>query len=349
MLLPMRQTLLHVRHAFIFAGITVATFSFGQEPSAPPPSADAPPAHQHPKHVPAPGVSTPGVVRPLSELHPVAIFPVEGSPDWSVITKTATWVASSRANHVVQLDATTNKPGLIADIERPCSGLTEGFGSIWSPSCGKKVLTRIDPATAKVIAEIPADPSNSEGGITTGAGSIWMVVKPATLIRVDPKTNTIASTLDLPSGSANPAFGDGFVWISSFEHDQLLKVDPKSNTIVATIPIGPKPRFLTIGDGSVWTLHQGDGSISRVDMKSGKVVATIQAGLSGQGGDMSFGDGYLWAALFDFPLTQIDPTTTTVIRQWAGQGGDGMRAGMGSVWLSNLRQQNVWRLSTDQK
>jgi virginiamycin B lyase len=349
MLLSMRYPRLHVGHVLLFAGITISSFSFGQEPTAPPASTNAPPIRQRPPRVVAPGVSTPGVVRPLADLHPIAIFPVEGSPDWSVITKSATWVASSRANHVVQLDAATNKPGLIVDIQRPCSGLTEGFGSIWSPSCGKKMLTRIDPDTGKITAEIPADPANSEGGITNGAGSIWMVVKPATLIRVDPKTNTIVSTLDLPSGSANPAFGDGAIWISVFEHDQLLKVNPKTNTIVATIPIGPKPRFLTVGAGSVWTLHQGDGSISRVDMKSGKVVATIQAGLSGPGGDMSFGEGYLWAALFDFPLTQIDPKTNTVIKQWAGQGGDGMRAGMGSIWLSNLRQQNVWRLSPDQK
>jgi virginiamycin B lyase len=344
--LPIRQTRLNVARAFLLAGATLTTFAFSQEPSAAPitPAAN----HPHPPHVVATGVSTPGVVRPLSELHPTAIFPVEGSPDWSVITENATWVASARVNHVVQLDATTNKPGLIANIQRPCSGLTVGFGSIWSPSCGKKVLTRIDPATAKVTAEIPADPANSEGGITAGAGSIWMVIKPSSLIRVDPETNKIVSTLALPSGSENPAFGDGFIWISSFEHNQLLKVDPSSNSIVATIAIGSRPRFLTIGDGSVWTLHQGDGSISRVDMKSGKVVATIQAGLSGPGGDISFGDGYLWAALFDFPLTQIDPKTNAVIKQWAGQGGDGMRAGMGSVWLSNLRQQTVWRISPDQ-
>jgi virginiamycin B lyase len=349
MLLSMRYPRLHAGHALLFAGITLSSFAFCQEPTPPPASPGARPARQRPPRVVAPGVSTPGVSRPLADLHPIAIFPVEGSPDWSVITKSATWVASSRANHVVQLDAATNKPGLIVDVQRPCSGLTEGFGSIWSPSCGKKMLTRIDPATGKITAEIPADPANSEGGITTGAGSIWMVVKPATLIRVNPKTNTIVSTLDLPSGAANPAFGGGSIWISVFEHDQLLKVNPKTNTIVATIPIGPKPRFLTIGAGSVWTLHQGDGSISRVNMKSGKVVATIQAGLSGSGGDMSFGEDYLWAALFDFPLTQIDPKTNTVIKQWAGQGGDGMRAGMGSIWLSNLRQQNVWRLSPDQK
>ena len=129
-----------------------------------------------------------------------------------------------------------------------------------------------------------------------------MVTKPSALIRIDPKTNAVVCYGQLPSGSDNPAFGDGFVWVSSFEHDQLLKVDPTSNTVVATIPVGPKPRFLTVGAGSVWTLNQGDGTISRVDMKSGKVVATIACGIPGSGGEITFGAGSVWATMFDFPL-----------------------------------------------
>ena len=120
-------------------------------------------------------------------------------------------------------------------------------------------------------------------------------------------------------------------------------------TLAATIPVGPKPRFLTVGEGSIWTLNQGDGSVSRVDMKSGKLIATIPCGIPGPGGELSFGEGSVWAAMFDFPVTQIDLKTNTVVKQWAGQGGDGIRAGLGSVWLSNLRQGTVWRFSPQQK
>ncbi len=171
---------------------------------------------------------------PLSDIQTEAVFPVEGSPDWSVATKDSVWVASARANHVVQLIPATNKVGLIADVQRPCSGLADGFGSIWVPSCSTHTLLRIDPATGKPIAEIPADPSNSEGGITVGAGSVWMVTKPSALIRIDPKTNAVTATVQLPSGSDNPTFGDGFVWVSSFEHDQLL--EGRSNFRILLLP-----------------------------------------------------------------------------------------------------------------
>ena len=158
----------------------------------------------------------------------------------------------------------------------------------------------------------------------------------------------MVSTLPLPTGTENPAFGDGFVWVSSFGHDQLLKVDPNLNKIVATIPVGSKPRFLTVGGGSVWTLNQGDGTISRVDMETGKLVATIECGLQGEGGEITFGAGSVWAALFDFPLTQVDVKTNLPIRQWAGKGGDGVRFGFDSVWLSNLMQGTVWQISPEQ-
>jgi len=298
---------------------------------------------------PAPGIKTPGVSRPLSDLKPTTVFSVAGSPDWKVMAKDSVWVTSARANHVVQLLPGEGKTGIIVDVPKPCSSLAYGWNSIWIPSCGAHKLIRVDETTGKTIAEIDADPANSEGGITIGDGAVFLVVKPSTLLKVDPVSNTVVAKLDLPSESQNPFFGDGFVWVSSFGHASLLKVDPKSMQIVATIPVGPKPRFLTVGAGSVWTLNQGDGTVSRVDMKTGKLIATIECGLAGEGGEITFGAGSAWATLFNIPLTQIDAATNTAVKQWAGKGGDGLQFGFGSLWLSNLAQQTVWRISPDQK
>jgi hypothetical protein len=296
-----------------------------------------------------PGITIPGVQRPLSELHPDTVFPVEGSPDWSVMTKDAVWITSARANHVVQLLPATGKPGLIVDIPKPCSGLAYGWGSVWVPSCGSHTLLRLDETTGKVMSSVPADPANSEGGIAVGADSVWLVVKPSTLIRVDPKKNAVVAKLELPSESEDPFFGDGYLWITSFGHNQLLKVDPSTNKLIDTIAVGPKPRFLTVGAGSVWTLNQGDGTISRVQTKTDKLVATIECGIPGTGGDITFGAGSVWATLYDFPLTQVDAKTNLPVKQWAGKGGDGLRFGFGSLWLSNGGQQNVWRVSPKQR
>ncbi len=298
---------------------------------------------------PRPGVTTPGVRRSMADVPRLATFAVAGQPDWMVVTEDAVWVTSSNVNHVVRLNAATNQPGTIVTIEKPCSGLAAGFGSIWVPSCGAHNLVRVDPHTGKIQAEIPAGPADSEGGITVGAGSVWIATdKKGVLARVDPQTNKVVAEIAIPSGSFAPAFAEGAVWITSTEHNQLTRVDPQTNRVLASIPIGPQPRFLTVGAGSVWTLNQGDGTISRVDAKTGKLVATIAAGIPGTGGEIAFGEGSVWATVFQIPMSRIDPATNTVVQQWTGPGGDSIRVGHGSIWLTDLAHGFVWRLSPRQ-
>jgi streptogramin lyase len=312
------------------------------------PTATSSAAAAHRPRIIRPGVNLPGISRSMANIEKDAVFTIPGSPDWSVVTPDSLWVTTGRDSHIVQLLAATNTIGKVLPIKDPCSGVANAFGSLWSPSCGDHVLTRFDPADGKIIAQIPVDPANSEGGITVGAGSIWLVTKPSTLVRIGPTKNAVIASIPLPSGSENPLFSDGFVWVSSYEHNALLKVDPASESVVATIPIGPKPRFLTTGAGSIWTLNQGDGTISRVDEKTSKLVATIACGIPGPGGEITFGAGHVWATMFDFPITEIDPADNKVVRQWAGPGGDGLRFGLASLWLSNGRQGTVWRISPDQ-
>ena len=50
------------------------------------------------------------------------------------------------------------------------------------------------------------------------------------------------------------------------------------------------------------------------------------------------------AAAFEYPLSRIDPSTNAVAQQFTGKGGDAVRVGLGSVWLSNLEAGNVWRI-----
>ena len=73
-------------------------------------------------------------------------------------------------------------------------------------------------------------------------------------------------------------------------------------------------------------------------------MATIQAGIPGGGGELAAGEGSVWATSFQYPITRIDPATNQVAQQFFGPGGDSIRVGLGSVWLSNLRAGNVWRI-----
>lgn len=306
-------------------------------------------AQQQPakKDPPRPGVSTPGVKRELSSIRPLAIFdPGSGAPDWQVLTDDALWVANGPRNAIHRLDIKANQiAATIAVGKRPCSGLAAGFGSIWAPSCGDKTISRVDIETNRVVATVPAGPAQSEGGIATSENAVWLVTDPGgKLSRIDPRTNAVSATIKVPAGSAAVIYGDAAIWVTTPARNLLTRVDANTNTVTDTIPVGLGPRFETYGAGSVWTLNQGDGSISRVNAKTRKVAATIQVGIPGAGGEIAFGLGRIWATVFDIPISEIDPATNKVVRQWAGNGGDSIRAGHGSVWLSNLRAHTIWRI-----
>jgi streptogramin lyase len=285
----------------------------------------------------------------MAELRPVATFRVGGDPDWMAVTADAVWVTVDARNAVVRLDASTNKVDGEVTVAKPCSGLAAGFGSLWVPSCGEHALARVDLRTRKVVAKIAVGPADSEGGIAVGVGSVWMVTDQETragrlLARIDPATNRVVARIGVPDRSYAAAFGGGSVWVTSTGQDLLTRVDAVTNTVVSETKVGKVPRFLTVGAGSVWTLNQGDGTVSRVSMKSGRLVATIDAGLAGHGGEIAYGAGAVWATLEGFPLTRIDARTNRVTAQWKGKGGDSVRVGLESVWLTDYDGGVVWRL-----
>lgn len=301
------------------------------------------------RNVPRPGVKE--VQVPFASLHPSATSNIGGTADWVLVTEDAVWVAGTNPYSVQRTDPRTDK--VVAKVSlsgEACSGLESGFGSVWVPLCGKQpALVRISTLTNTIAARLPIAPAGAEGGITVSGDSVWMVTdKNGTLSRIDPATNTVRQTISLPAGSYNPLFSDGVVWVTGFETNVVTAVEASSGNVLASIAVGPRPRFLTTGGGSIWTLNQADGTVSRVDEKSMKVTATIRAGIPGLGGDICFGEDSVWATVFDVPLTRIDARTNKVSRQWIGRGGDSLRLGHGSVWLTDYHRGLLWRIPLEQ-
>jgi virginiamycin B lyase len=294
---------------------------------------------------PKSGVKTPGVQIPLAKLIPEATFDLGKASDWIAID-TDIWVSIKPRNIVSRIDPRHNKiVQVITGFDKPCSGMAVGFASLWVPNCGNQTLSRVDLKTGQISKNIPVGIADSEGGLAAGGGSVWLLSsKKSILTRIDPATNLIAANIALPEGCVSAAFGFDSVWVSCTRQNNVVRVDAKTNSILSTIAVGPGPRFLSVGEGSVWTLNQGDGTISRISPESNKVEATIEVGIPGEGGDISAGEGSVWATSMGFPVSRIDPKTNQVVQQFVGDGGDAIRAGNGMLWLSNYKTGIEWRL-----
>ncbi len=287
-----------------------------------------------------------GVQIPIARLKPDHIFDIPGKPDWIAIGENTIWVSNSPKNTVARIDAKANTVvEHIATGKNPCSGLALGFGSLWVPNCGDKNIVRVDVNTGKVTATLPLSVADDEGGIATGAGSVWVMIdKKGTLARIDPDTNKIVTLIYVAPESYAVVYGADSVWVSSTGTNVVSRIDPKTNLVIETIAVGKQPRFMAFGEGALWTLNQGDGSVSRVDPKTNKVTATIEVGVPGPGGEIAAAEGSVWVTAFDFPISRIDPQSNKVVQQFTGEGGDAIRAGLGSVWLCHLKTGKLWRI-----
>jgi virginiamycin B lyase len=286
------------------------------------------------------------VQRPIASLPVAAKISIPGSPDWVGISANAVWISNAGADSLARIDPSTDSVAkTVAVGRRPCSGIAVGFGAVWSPSCADKRLDRVSEQSSTLELHIPTTVGDSEGGIDAGEGAVWMVAdRVGRLLRVDPALNTIAGSVKVADGSFVPVVGAGAVWVSSTQHNLVSRVDPATLKVVTEIPVGPAPRFMACTATDLWVLNQGDGTVSRIDTASNKVVATIDAGVPGQGGDISVGEGFVWVTMINIPLTQISPVTNKVVTQYVGNGGDALRVGHGAAWICSFFLQEVWRV-----
>jgi hypothetical protein len=161
----------------------------------------------------------------------------------------------------------------------------------------------------------------------------------ATLCRVDPATNQLVATIDLPDGTLGPIVGsDEAVWIphlvvpegGRFEDASrsVLRIDPATNEIVASIPADVctltdahcTPTWGLAGEGAVWFEGYRLGETVRVDPLSNRAT-TIQSGASC---GLAAGEGWTWVGVRapDGPtdvwyvaelVARIDPATGEVL------------------------------------
>jgi DNA-binding beta-propeller fold protein YncE len=130
-------------------------------------------------------------------------------------------------------------------------------------------LSRVDPATNRVVAEIPIRAGSPDGGaqsVAVGKSEVWAQSVDGRLFKVNPATNEVAAMVSLGEWSSHLAVFGGAVWAtfqaySAGTGEQLVRVDPRTEHVVASEDIGPVSRVgygrLVAGGGYVWFASRG--------------------------------------------------------------------------------------------
>jgi len=267
--------------------------------------------------------------------------------DWVAITDDAVWVGSTGPFAVHRIDPKTN--ARIASVTlagEPCAGLVSAFGAVWVPLCTKPASLARVDGKTNKVTTFKVGPVAEEGGIAASDDSLWLATAKDELARIDPDTGAVRQKIKVPSGSYNLWFADGRVWLTRADGKEVTSIDAATGKVIANVPAEAGPRFITSGGGAVWTLNQGAGSLTRIDPGTNR-SQSIPLSMSGHGGDVAFANGMVWLTLHQIPLAAVDATDNRLVCQWIGAGGDSLRIGHGAVWLTDYSGGTVTRYDLD--
>ncbi len=150
---------------------------------------------------------------------------------------------------------------------------TFAFGSVWVSNYGGSSVSRIDPATAKVVATVTVD----FGGqiLTSFDGSIWVSSTDYDEVqRIDPTTDEVVATIDTDPHPDGMLASDGALWVASDLGPVLTRLDPAHNRITGTFPVAEQGtinanQLLALADGDLWLPLFESAQVVRIAVPTG--------------------------------------------------------------------------------
>lgn len=216
----------------------------------------------------------------------------------------------------------TSRQAVVATI--PVDGnpvhVAVGEGAVWV--AGDSV-SRVDPATNKVVAAFAGESRREGTAIAVGEGAVWVSggAFDGEVIRIDPGSGEV-TTIHAGYMYDDPyavAVGAGSVWATSDHRGTLQQIDPatKVDAVATTIAVG-QAYGVTVLDGTVWVVTRvtvgGGAELVGVDPVNGAVVATFLVDMYR---DVTAGFDALWAPGpergADARVVRVDPSTGSIL------------------------------------
>jgi hypothetical protein len=170
--------------------------------------------------------------------------------------------------------------------------------------------------------------------IVARSDAVWVLShSTATLVRIDPATNTASTSIPIGSGYANGlGLAGGRLWTFQQSDGEVVGVDPATKTVVATVTKGQDGDLFWVGDDAAWLITGGE--LVRIDAATSKVKTyPLDRSCDVAGG--AAGSGFVWLASSGGGICKLDAKTGAVVARGTGAGrGNGMTLVGGSPWLA---------------
>ncbi len=245
----------------------------------------------------------------------VASVPVGTRPGAITFGSGSVWVANQDDQTISRIDPATLQALRMLSVGELPTGLAASNNAIWVAGASPDGSGALVSSINTVFDEV--GPTEQIGDVWGGGpvrvasqgDAVWVAPFGGLLSRLAPTNGRVVQQLDPNSGGAAIALGDGAVWLTDTEGDNVTRVDPSG--LVTPIPVGNGPTGIAFGEGGVWVADSIDNTVVRIDPSTGEVNPKIPVGTSPSG--VVVGAGSVWVAdSGDGTVTRIDPRTDKV-------------------------------------
>ena len=259
------------------------------------------------------------------------------------------------ANSVAAIDPRSDRVVGVAPVGIRPGPIAFGLGSLWVGNVDDQTVTRLDPGTLQPVKAIPVgDPPT---GIAVSGRWVWVVgstldpyasgsstARAASVSRIDPQFNTVASMAPLEVAAAGPvsvAAQSNGVWVAP-SAGELTRLDQANGRPVQRFDPNSTPSAIATGDGALWIADSEGDNVTRIGPNGARTSIAVGNGPS----SIAVGEGGVWVAdSLDNAVVRIRPDTRTVTnRIGVGDSPAGVTVGAGGVWVANSGDGTVSRI-----
>jgi outer membrane protein assembly factor BamB len=198
----------------------------------------------------------------------LAEIAIDGSPCYLAEAGGRVWVTAFDGNELNEIDPTTNEVTRTYRMPGGPCGMVERDGTLWIES--RNALVAFDPRRGEVLDRLRIP--GGIFGTTSAPSGLWGIAPQATqVVHIDPESKRIVARIDIEGPLGGLAVDGDQIWTVS-GRSELVRIDPRTHSIAERIKLDSfEPEGLAIGGHFLWVSSSFEGKVLRVDLRTGKV------------------------------------------------------------------------------
>lgn len=239
---------------------------------------------------------------------------VGGSPGPIVVAGGSVWVGNRRDLTVSRVDLRSRTVVRTFGLADTPEGLTASDGMVWITNGFSGTLSRILTAYDQLSA--PFFPGPTLSGLVAAQavpGDLWVGLSDNSLLRLDPASLRVKSTLTVLGRPRAIVVDSGSVWTIQFFDYEVKMGAPGTGVVSVAARLQTAPQAIAAGAGAIWVATAGDDRLWKIDPASGQIQASVPLGLPPSA--IAATASAVWvASANEGVLEEVDPKAATLVR-----------------------------------